>query len=107
MHQYVRTRVLRRGRLLPVRAGPVREPRGRDDERLQTLLRRRISTELELEAIERLRDLLDLDLGGLGLRLLALAQVVAADDAQHDADQRQDDENLDQRHAVLTATVHR
>src|SRR3954468_15038895 len=84
---FVRPRVLRRRRLLPVRTRPVREPGRRSHERLQTFLRRRIAAELELEQVERLRNLLDLDLRGLGLGLLALAEVIAADDAEHDADQ--------------------
>src|SRR5690242_7077013 len=93
--------ILRRRGLLPVGAGPVRKPGRRDDQRLQAFLRGRITAELELEQVEGLADLVDLDLGRLRLRLLALAEIVAADDAEHDADQRQHDEDLDQRHAAL------
>src|SRR6478752_9159511 len=51
---FMRPRVFRRRRLLPVRAGPVRETRWRGDERLQALLRRRVTAKLELEQVERL-----------------------------------------------------
>jgi hypothetical protein len=71
--------------LLPVRAVPVVDARRRADQRLQAFLRDGIAADLELEEIERLADLADLDLRGVGLRLLAAAEEVAADDAHHDA----------------------
>src|SRR5207244_12272535 len=74
-------------RLLPIRAVPVGDARRRGDQRLQSLLRRRIAADLELEEIERLADLPDLDLRGVRLGLFAATDEVAADDAEHDTDQ--------------------
>src|SRR5512139_1421923 len=64
-------RVLRQRRLLPVRAVPVRGAGRRAHQRLQALLGRRVAAQLELVEVERLGDLADLDLGGVGLGLLA------------------------------------
>ena len=99
----VAPRILRHRRLLPVRPVPVGDAGGRRDQRLQAFLRRRIAADLELVEVERLGDLADLDLRGVGLRLLALADEVAAHDSEHDADQHQDDEDFDQRHAASRA----
>ena len=63
-----------------------------------------IAADFELVEIERLADLADLDLRGVGLGLFALADEVAADDAEHDADQHQHDENFDERHAAVSAS---
>ena len=80
-------------------------PGRRRDQRLQAFLRRRIAADLELVEVERLADLADLDLRGVGLGLLALADEVAADDAEHDADQHEHDEDFDQRHAARCAAA--
>ena len=79
------------------------DARRRGEQRLQAFLRRRIAADLELVEIERLADLVDLDLRGVGLGLFALAEEVAADDAHHDADQHQHDQDLDERHAACGA----
>src|SRR3569623_69326 len=94
-------RVLRRGGLLPVGPGPVRKPGRRDDQRLQAFLRGRIAAELELEQVERLADLVDLDLGRLRLRLRAVAVVVAAVVAELEVVEWQLDEVLFLRLAAL------
>ena len=71
-------------------------PAGAADQRLQAFLRGRVTADFELVEIERLADLADLDLCGVGLGLFSLADEVAADDAEHDADQHEHDENFDQ-----------
>ena len=98
---FVAPRVLGQRRVLPVRAVPVRRARRRGDQRLQAFRSGRVTADLELEQVERVADLVDFDLRGIGFRLFALADELAADDTHHDADQDQHDEDFDQGHAAF------
>src|SRR6266513_2662660 len=91
---FVPPRILRNFGLFPVGTIPSVDACRRAEQRLQACLRRRIAADLELEEIKRLADLADLNLRGVRFGFFAAPDEVAADDAEHDADENQHDQYL-------------
>src|SRR6476659_6565430 len=83
-------RVIRHAAALEIGAVPGRNVAGRADQRHQAFRGGRIAAGVEVEQVERAREALDLDLGGLDLRFAEIIEHARADQAD---DKRDDGEH--------------
>src|SRR3984957_14226307 len=94
-------RIVRQLAALEIRAVPCGEPAGRLDECGQAFRRRRITTGVEIEQLERAGEALDLDLRRLHLGVAQIVEHPRADQRHDEADDRDHDEDFDEGEAAL------